>query len=427
MKKTIIFAILILVLSFVHVCAEEKHTINVYYYRLPEIISSYASPEKFKSQKCYEHSFEVIEGLVCWLNIDGNPIIEYSEEWYEPERVLMLSDDKKITDFLKSKGLKSIEDYVILSEPFYYEGYMLYVNADNKKWCIPIFNRGERCGMYENGKLYSIEDYIALTTQKCSMYVNYKKSSVNAQITNGMLFIPLKAVLEGMYSDVIYDENKRTYAIGEYSLKMNEDGTVSVSMDKFVSKVTYIQIDGVDYMQCGMCSSMLRELNRKTSYHFHNNEYKVDFYSYEAADDFTAQNPYRLYVSGREKNTSTNVIKNFHYIFIPIRDFAECINEEITWDSDNRTITMGEVVLEVPIIEENKQNRKYDYIIIRKKNSESMINYYGKLIDNRVLMDINDLNFIAGKYSMCLIPDDKARIVYVMPLKEFVKRTQDTT
>ena len=166
------------------VSAKEVYTINYYHLNSLKRISQNKKPTEIKNtDKSLSKQFTVDGRLTCWNNIDGESIMIYDDKWFDSERALMLADRDLTIDFLQKKGLKNIDDYLIFHFGTYFNDFNILVDADDGLWVVPILNHEDVCWKYENGKVYSVEEFCNGMSYESPCTVDYIKSISSVIVT----------------------------------------------------------------------------------------------------------------------------------------------------------------------------------------------------------------------------------------------------
>ena len=161
------------------------------------------------------------------LRITGDIMVVhdiYSEN-YDP-----LSDPDKLDSFLRENGIGEYEDIRIFDMDEFIEGFVVYVvagpDAYEDAYFIPFIKNGNEYGGFENGRVYTREEFIKQCGPKEASFIvcgtdiqDGSKPIMQYVYTQ----IPLEPLLRSIGMAVTWDEATKTMYFGEYSLLVDEE------------------------------------------------------------------------------------------------------------------------------------------------------------------------------------------------------------
>lgn len=412
-----------IVIGTYNTSAEEVYTINYYYLVSLSSILQHKVPQEIKnSNKVMSKDFVVDGKLVCWNNVDGKPIKIYEDDWFSSERALLLSEEESVIDFLHKKGLKNINDYLIFHIGTNFNYFNIFVDADDGLWIIPILNHEETQCNYENGKVYTVEEFYDRGTYETTGNINYEKRLSSVLVRHNNTFFPLRETLSALIDDAVFNSETNSYTVNDRIMTFTQDPSAPPGLDEIIRisgdkrSFRYIRYNNTEYISVYDLHSIMNLFNISLDASFD----PADKIVYIITDDSNCkynnaiENTYKL-IAEEEMEPCSPIIRYNMKEYIPIRDFAEAIGEEILWDEEEKIVQLSGYEFDV-----GNFAKDYTYYtdnaigggLINTSHNGVLLKFDCIMFNDRLLISRDELHHIAAEHNFCLLVNHDEKKVH---------------
>ena len=171
-----------------------------------------------------EYFRDVTQNKYFKLNLED---VEYNIENFE-----ILSDEQNIRDFLVQSGVENIQNYYLLILPNVLDGYLLLIQTDSSLNFIPLLWYGNSYAEFKDKQVYSTEEFLTFCApRECSLEILEKniECDVKPVMYAGTVTYPLRAILEAIGEEVIWQQTESSVVFGNYKLMLKEQGKAYLS------------------------------------------------------------------------------------------------------------------------------------------------------------------------------------------------------
>lgn len=175
------------------------------------------------------------------LSEDGTKIVQsnaYYYEYFTADTIKILGDEDALLAFLGEKGLTNVEEYIIGYNSDITDGYFLCVKCESGIYVIPFIADYETKSPLEDRKVYKSDEFLKLLTVEGTLIINGEviDCDVNPVFDCGLAFYPLRATLEALGIEVIWDSEERSATFGNMKIYIDnpEKDILSIETDELV-------------------------------------------------------------------------------------------------------------------------------------------------------------------------------------------------
>lgn len=171
-----------------------------------------------------EYFRDVTQNKYFKLNLED---VEYNIGNFE-----ILSDEQNIRVFLAKRGIENIQCYYLLVLPNVLDGYLLLVQTNSSLNFIPLLWYGSSYAEFKDKQVYSIEEFLTFCApHECNLEMLGKniECDVKPVMYAGTVMYPLRAILEAIGEEVIWQQTESSVVFDNYKLMLKEQGKAYLS------------------------------------------------------------------------------------------------------------------------------------------------------------------------------------------------------